>query len=329
MGNPLSKLKEILDFEQFRPILEPVFVKTNRKSNAGRKGFDPVFMMKVLFLQRLYGLGDNQIEYQIKDRMSFREFLDIRNVEDVPDEKTVWKYKDILSETGTWDSLFTQFNKYLDTLGLIVNEGKIIDASFVIAPRQRNTREENKKIKAGHGDELWNDDPHKKCHKDVDARWTKKRGQTEYGYKDHVVICHKTKFVRDYEATSANVHDSKVAVKLLKRSAKEGELAWEDAGYVGTEEGLRECGIVPIVCEKGYKGHPLTEKQKANNRLKSSTRSRVEHVFGFMEQSMKGLIFRGVGMIRAKANIAMTNLVYNMCRLVQIKRYHTDWIVCN
>lgn len=137
-----------------------MFVKADRKSNAGRKGFDPVFMMKVLFLQRLYGLGDNQIEYQIKDRMSFREFLDIRNVDDVPDEKTVWKYKDILAKTGTWDSLFLQFNKYLDTLGLIVNEGKIIDASFVIAPRQRNTREENKKIKKGHGDELWNDEPH-------------------------------------------------------------------------------------------------------------------------------------------------------------------------
>ncbi len=61
MGNPLSALKEVLDFEQFRPILEPVFAKENRKSNAGRRGLDPVFMMKVMFLQRLYGLGDKQI----------------------------------------------------------------------------------------------------------------------------------------------------------------------------------------------------------------------------------------------------------------------------
>lgn len=83
---------------------------------------DPVFMMRVLFLQRLYGLGDKQIEYQIKDRMSFREFLDIESVDDVPDEKTVWKYKDILAKAGTWDKLFVQFNKYLDSIGLIVNE---------------------------------------------------------------------------------------------------------------------------------------------------------------------------------------------------------------
>ncbi|MCQ2338223.1 MAG: IS5 family transposase [Paludibacteraceae bacterium] len=329
MGNPLKPLKEVLDFEQFRPILEPVFAKENRKSNAGRRGLDPVFMMKVMFLQRLYGLGDKQIEYQILDRMSFREFLDIKSMDDVPDEKTVWKYRDILSKNGTWDKLFDQFNKYLDSLGLIVNEGKIIDASFVLAPRQRNSRDENNQIKEGKGSELWNDKPHKKCHKDVDARWTKKRGETEYGYKDHVVVCQKTKFVRDYEVTAANVHDSKVAVRLLKRTTKVGELAWEDAGYVGTEDELRANGIVPIVCEKGYRGHPLTEKQKENNRKKSSTRSRVEHVFGFMEQTMHGLIFRGVGIVRAKANIAMTNLVYNMCRLGQVVRLHKDWITAN
>lgn len=47
----------------------------------------------------------------------------------------------------------------------------------------------------------------------------------------------------DYEVTAANVHDSKVAVRLLKRTTKVGELAWEDAGYVGTEDELRANGI--------------------------------------------------------------------------------------
>lgn len=134
MGNPLTVLKEVLDFEQFRPILEPVFAKSDRKSNAGRRPIDPVQMMKVFFLQRLYGLGDRQTERQVKDRLSFREFLDISSVDDVPDEKTVWKYKDMLAKDGTWDRLFASFNSYLDTLGLIVSEGKIVDASFVTAP---------------------------------------------------------------------------------------------------------------------------------------------------------------------------------------------------
>ena len=170
MGNPLPALKEILDFEQFRSILESVFDNDNRKSNAGRKPIGPVFMMKVVFLQRLHGAGDQQIEYLMKDRISFRDFLGIDSVDDVPDEKTVWAFKNTLVQAGTFDTLFAKFNEYLEGLGLILNEGKIIDASFVIAPRQRNTREENKAIKDGKGDELWNDNKHKKCHKDIDAR---------------------------------------------------------------------------------------------------------------------------------------------------------------
>ena len=108
-------------------------------------------MMRVLFLQRLYGPSDKQIECQVRDRMSFREFLDIENVDDMPDENTVWKYKDMPAKTGTWDRLFAKFTEHLDTLGLIVTEGKIIDASFVIAPRQRTGREEDKWTKENKG----------------------------------------------------------------------------------------------------------------------------------------------------------------------------------
>ena len=95
------------------------------------KPIDPVFMLKVLFLQRLYNISDNQVEYQIKDRMSFREFLDIQSVDDVPDEKTVWKYKNIMANAGISIKLFEKFNEQLASMGLIVNEGKIVDASFV------------------------------------------------------------------------------------------------------------------------------------------------------------------------------------------------------
>ena len=100
-------------------------------------------MFKVIFLQRYYGLGDKQIQYQIIDRTSFRQFLGIHTVDEIPDEKTVWHVKNILSKAGTFDALFDKFRSYLDSKGLSFNEGKIIDASFVEAPRQRNTREEN------------------------------------------------------------------------------------------------------------------------------------------------------------------------------------------
>ena len=143
-GNPLEFISKMIDFEIFRPILESKLQIAERKSNAGRRPIDPVLMFKVMFVQRLYGLSDEQAEYQIKDRTSFRDFIGICTVDDVPDARTIWKYREELTQCGAYDELFKQFYAHLQSLGLIVNEGKIIDASFVVSPRQRNTREENR-----------------------------------------------------------------------------------------------------------------------------------------------------------------------------------------
>lgn len=305
-GNPLEFISRIVDFEMFRSILEERLQTQERKSNAGRRPIDPVLMFKVMFVQRLYGLSDEQAEYQIRDRTNFRDFLDILTVDDVSDARTIWKYREELTHSGAYDEFFKRFYEHLQSLGLIVNEGKIIDASFVVSPRQRNTREENKAIKKGDGDSLWNDNPHKKCHKDIDACWTKKGGDIFYGYKNHANVCRKTKLITGYDTTVASVHDSKRGAELVDYNDIAGETFWLDAGYVGTEENFVNKSVTPIICEKGFRGQPLNDEQKRNNRTKSKIRCRVEHVFGFIERSMGGLVFRGIGIIRAKANVAMT-----------------------
>ena len=138
-------------------------------------------MFKILILQRYYGLGDKQIEYQIIDRISFKDFLELETSDKIPDEKKVWSFRKSLTNEGLVDDLFNQFKNYLESKKIIFNEGQLVDASFTIAPRQRNTREENEKIKKRVRDDLWNDEPHKKYHKDIDARWTQKNKETFYG----------------------------------------------------------------------------------------------------------------------------------------------------
>jgi len=208
IGNPLEMISEVIDFEIFREKLESKLLNRNKKNNAGAKPYDVVMMFKIMILQRYYGLGDTQIEYQILDRLSFKKFLGLESGDKVPDEKTVWLFRENLTKSGLVKEIFEQFRQYLETEGLIMNEGKMIDASFTIAPRQRNTREENKMIKEGRGDELWNDKPNKKRHKDIDARWTKKNDETFYGYKNHAKVDTKSKFIDNYEVTDASVHDS-------------------------------------------------------------------------------------------------------------------------
>jgi IS5 family transposase len=82
--------------------------------------------------------------------------------------------------------------------------------------------------------ELWNDEPHKKSHKDVDARWTEKRGEKFYGYKMHAKADQRHKMVLKYDTTSANVHDSKGYEPLLDES-DEGKELYLDAGYESQE----------------------------------------------------------------------------------------------
>jgi transposase, IS5 family len=173
IGNPLALVSKVVNFEMFRPTLENELLNKDKKNNAGAKPFDVVTMFKIMILQRYYGLGDKQIEYQIIDRISFKIFLCLETGDKVPDEKTVWAFRETLTRTGAIDKLFDQFKSHLEAQQLIFNEGQLVDASFTVAPRQRNTREENEKIKNGEGHDLWNDQPHKKCHKDIDARWTK------------------------------------------------------------------------------------------------------------------------------------------------------------
>ena len=327
MGNPLEQVSALVDFEFFRPTLEKTLLTEDCKTSAGRRPMDVVLMFKVIFLQRYYGLGDHQIEYQIIDRTSFREFLNIHTVSDVPDEKTVWACKNKLVKAGVFDTLFDDFHQLLDAKGLSFNEGKIIDATFVEASRQRNTRGENTAIKNGKGDELWNDNPHKKCHKDIDTRWTKKRDEKHYGYKGHTKVDKKSKLIESYHTTASSTHDSNVISQLITDKDK-GQRLYLDAGYEGREDVVKANAMRPVICEKGHRNHPLTKKQKKRNRKKSRRRCRVEHVFGFIEGAMHGSFVRTIGIARAKASFALTCLVYNIFRYCQINKYQPQLLSC-
>ena len=151
----------------------------------------------------------------------------------------------------------------------------MIDASFTVAPRQRNTREENKKIKNGEGDDLWNDKPNKKKHKDIDARCTGKNGETFYGYKNHAKVDTKSKFINKYLVTDASVHDSQALDDLLEEKDKEQKLH-EDSAYTGEEQEktIAKYEIKNNVHKKGYRNKPLTQEQKANNTKKSKIRAK-------------------------------------------------------
>ena len=319
IGNPLEKLDSVIDFEMFRSRLEESMVNHSTKSNAGAKQYDVVMMFKVMVLRQYYNLSYEQTEYLIIDRSSFMQFLGLASGDKVPDANTIRNFFEGLKEKGLGERLFQDFVDNLLEKGFIFNEGQIVDASFVLAPCQRNTREENKKIKAGEGDELWNDRPNKKRQKDIDASWAQKGGEDFFGYKVSAKVDGKSKFVKKIVETTASPHDSKMFPDLMDESDR-GQVTFADSAYVGQEETLQNYGLKDKICEKGYRGNPLTDEQREENRKKSVIRSRVEHVFGFMEGAMHGLTVRTIGIARATAHIFLKCLTYNMFRYEQFVR---------
>ncbi|NJM16359.1 MAG: IS5 family transposase [Chloroflexia bacterium] len=323
-GDPLERLNKVINWDLFAPILTKL-ENTDKKNNAGAKPFNPLLMFKILILQRYYNLSDGQIEYQILDRLSFSRFLGLTLNDRVPDEKTVWAFKERLTGLGLEKELFNAFNVKLEENNLIAHQGKIIDASFVEMPRQRNSREENKHIKeTGTAPASWDEEPNKKRQKDIDARWTKKDNESHYGYKDHAKVDNKHKFIDKYMVTDASVHDSQALGGLLDEKTDQGKDLWADSAYTGNNQDktIEKYKMNNKVCEKGTRNNPLTQEQKASNREKSKVRSRVEHVFGFIEGSMNRFRLNCIGVKRASTAIGLINLTYNLFRYEQLVRLH-------
>jgi transposase, IS5 family len=321
--DPLVEIDAVVPWEEFRPLLEQIWRKpeSERKSRAGRKPMDAVLMFKTLVLGTLYNLSDDQIEYQIRDRLSFMRFLGLGLGDRVPDAKTVWFYREALAQAGKVEALFELFDGHLARQGYIARGGQILDASIVPVPRNHNTREENAAIKGGEKPEGWENKPAKRSQKDVDARWTKKHGKSHYGYKNHVNVDRKHKLIRRYHVSDAAVHDSQAVDELLMRGNTASGV-WADAAYRSEEieAKLRARGLTSRIHRKGKRGKPLTEQAMKSNRTKSSVRVRVEHVFGAQANDMGGTLVRTIGLARAKAKIGMKNLVYNIRRLGQLHR---------
>lgn len=302
----------VIDWEAFRPLLEECLAYGDQ-SKGGRIPWCPVLMLKVLVLQRFFGLSDEDTEFQILDRFSFLRFLGLRPGDGAPDHSTIWSFKERLGAEGML-AVFELFNDQLRGQGLIASCGKIIDASFIEAPKQRNRRHENAQIKRGEVPERIARKPRRQCQKDLDARWTQKNNQSYYGYKNHVKVDAASKFIETFTVTHAAVHDSQPVEELLRESDRDTVL-WADSAYIGPIIAalLERFGVLANICEKGSSVRPLNRKQKRANKEKSRVRSRVEHAFGRIAQ-FGGDRFRRIGQRRCRFETALTNLTYNLDR---------------
>lgn len=312
LGDPLPQIDRVVDWEAFREELEQIRSGHDR-SKGGRPPWDAVLMFKVLVVQQLYNLSDEQTEYQIRDRYSFSRFLGLDPADRVPDAKTIWSYREQYKDQGVLASVFAGVMGQIEQAGYVARKGQIVDAAMVSAPRSRNRGDENKQIRRGEVPDDWTEN--KRRQKDTQARWARKAGETYFGYKNHISVDVEHKLVRGYAVTDASCHDGHYLEAVLDPD-NTSRTVWADANYRSRaqEQRLAEQGYRSQIQKQGQANRPLNERERATNRRRSKTRIRVEHVFA--QQRQMGRTVRTIGQARAEFKIGMMNLVYNLRRWV-------------
>lgn len=329
-GDPLERLSSVIDFGMFRSDLDAA-LKRSDGAKGGRPPMDAVLMFKVLVIQALYGLSDAQAEFQIMDRRSFGRFLGLDDGDAVPDETTIWRFREALVRAKAVDGLFARFDAHLKGAGYLAMGGQIVDASIIAAPRQRMTDAEKEIVKGGDIPPDWKAKPRKLAQKDRDARWTLKRGRKKkrpdgtlmmeiatpvFGYKNHINTDRRHGFIRKWAVTDAARYDGRELGGLLDKS-NTGSSIWADTAYRSrkNERKIARAGLTSKVHFRKPPGKAMPPHHERANATRSKVRSAVEHPFAEIKSRM-GLFVRTIGVARATAKIGMANIAFNMKRLV-------------
>jgi Transposase and inactivated derivatives len=337
LGDQLEAFRIAVDFETFRPELNAALSYSDG-SRGGRPPFDPVMMFKVI--QAANNLSDERAEFLINDRLSFMRFLGLSWSDRVPDARTIWLFREKLTKAGAIHALFERFDATLRASGYIAMSGQIIDASLIAAPRQRNTNDEKKAIKEGRIPDAWKEKPAKLRHKDRDARWTVKFTKAKpredgslptvdlaipvFGDQNHLSIDRGFGFIRQWSATDAAAYEGRLLGAGLLDKTNTASGVWADTAYrsAANEEFMDKTGFISHVHRKKPKGRAMAEAIRWANAAKSKIRSRIEHVFAEQKDRMD-LFIRTIGIARATMKVGLANLVYNIKRLLFLRRVAT------
>jgi IS5 family transposase len=232
-------------------------------------------MLRVYFLQHWFNLSDPAVEEALYDVASMRAFAGIDlGQKPPPDETTVCKFRHLLERNGLGTRIFQEVGRYLQSQGLRVSSGTIVDATIIAAPSSTKNAEGKR---------------------DPEMRQTKKGKDWHFGMKAHVGVDQKTKLIHSVAATPANVADGNMVGELLHGDETH---VWGDAAYAGRTERIR--ARAPKAKDftqrrgRGYKY--LSAYDRWINRARSRVRARVEHtigvikrVFGFRKVSYRGI----------------------------------------
>jgi len=205
LGDSLKLLERDVDFSALAAAVDQAAPCPDRE-RGGRPPFPMEVMVRILLIQQLCNLSDEQMEFQLLDRLSFQRFAGLRRSSQIRDRTTIWTFKERLIKAGTSESVFDAVNRQLARHGYIARGAQMIDASIVQAAKQSLSTDEKAIVDEGAMPARWK--PAQRRQKDLDARWTKKHGKSCFGYKVSANADKHYKLARKIKVSTASEHDT-------------------------------------------------------------------------------------------------------------------------
>lgn len=307
LGDRLELMKEQIEWKPFRPIVASVF--RDNKKIGGRPHTNEILVVRTMLLQAWYGLSDEELEFHVNDRLSFRNFLDFP--ETVPDFTTIWKIRDRLKEAGKEQKIWNALQHQLNQKGYAIKKGVIQDACFIEADFGRK-RHYNEKKAEKNGEKIEYTEKQQQ-HQDKDGTFSVKHGQVHFGYKNHIKIDVGHHLIREYEVSTASLHDGEV--DLIEGG--DGNV-YRDKGYFGKK--LNCWGVKDRTMKRATRGHPLNQKEKDRNKAISRVRAPGERPFAVMKNVFNGAKTKVKTLARVSLKEMLKCFAFNLYQLVTLRR---------
>ena len=179
-----TQINTLIDWDTISILINKDYSKG--KSATGKPSYDGLLLFKMCLLQSWYGLSDYEVEDRINDSLSFSYFCGMTIEQVAPDHSTLSRFRTALTNTQTFEKLFTSINKQLEAHHIIVKTGLIIDASVIDTPLRPKGKTNFKVTEDRCADQV---EVHKEYPNSVDKEgtWLKKRRKYHFGFKKHHV----------------------------------------------------------------------------------------------------------------------------------------------
>ena len=292
LGDRLEEFATLIDWGSFSQVVGDIY--NNTTEQGGRPNMDTVLMVKLLVLQSMYNLSDPELERQANDRISFMKFLGFP--EKIPDQTTVWYFRERLAKTGKDKAIWNEHQRQLDAKGLEIRKGTIQDATFITADPGHATGDTPR------GDQA-------KTRRSKDGTFTKKGKKSYFGYKLHTKEDCDFGLIRALDVTTASTHDSQIDL------SEKGEVIYRDRGYFGAEsKGFN------ATMQRGVRGHPIGIQDQLRNARISRIRSPGERPYAVIKNVFHSAHTRVTTVLRVHVKMLFAAFSFDLFQLSTLRK---------